>query len=228
MPEMRRPEPDEPTTSGETAAPPSDLDAEVAAHQSCSCLAPDGRAVREHCLECEHAWPCLVRRLAQAHADTEARLRSAHEYATLIVKQRNALQVAHADCTNLSAAEAFRIFEEAREQRERAEQGEAERDELAAIVGVECPIADLSIVESLRVASAHAGQYAEEMERERDAAAADLDTARARADALLAEVRTLRPLVREYAGLIESDYPLTGHYGEQHRRARMALGEATP
>lgn len=45
-----------------------------------------------------------------------------------------------------------------------------ERDRLAAIVGVECPIGDLSIVESLRVTAAHAGQHAEEMERERDEA----------------------------------------------------------
>jgi hypothetical protein len=44
-----------------------------------------------------------------------------------------------------------------------------ERDALAAIVGAECPIGDLSIVDSLRVASAHAGQYAEEVQAERDA-----------------------------------------------------------
>jgi hypothetical protein len=102
---MRRPEPDEPTPSGETAAPPSDLDAEVAAHQSCSCLARQhGRLPWAHCLECEHAWPCLVRRLAD---------------------EVERLTAAHARCTNLSNAEAYRIFEEAREQRERAEQGEA-------------------------------------------------------------------------------------------------------
>lgn len=42
---------------------------------------------------------------------------------------------------------------------------------------------------------------------------------------LLAEVQRLRPLVRDYIGLIESDYPLHGHYGEQHRLAKIALGD---
>lgn len=80
--------------------PPSDdLAAEIAAHQGCSCLAEGGR----HCVVCGEPWkPCLVRRLADAHAR----------------------------CTNLSNAEASRIFEEAREQRERAEKAEAERDAL--------------------------------------------------------------------------------------------------
>jgi hypothetical protein len=42
---------------------------------------------------------------------------------------------------------------------------------------------------------------------------------------LVAEVRRLRALAREYAALIESDYPLSGHYGEQYRQAKAALGE---
>jgi hypothetical protein len=44
---------------------------------------------------------------------------------------------------------------------------------------------------------------------------------------LVAEVRLLRDLVRDYAGLLESDYPLSGHHGEQYRRAKAALGEAS-
>ena len=45
-----------------------------------------------------------------------------------IVAAFNALTEAHARCTNLTNAEAHRIFEEAREQRERAEKAESERD----------------------------------------------------------------------------------------------------
>lgn len=54
--EMRAPEP---TTS---SAPAGDTDAEVAAHRPCGCPLSRHRA---HCADCNHSWPCLVRRLAE-------------------------------------------------------------------------------------------------------------------------------------------------------------------
>lgn len=72
----------------------ADLAAGIAEHERC-------RSERDSCpfcVACLEDWPCLVRRLADAHAD----------------------------CTNLSQSEAARIFEEAREMRARAERAEAD------------------------------------------------------------------------------------------------------
>lgn len=93
--------------------PASDpLAAEIAAHRpvQMGLPCPDGRlgcAVfhSEHrCQRCHQPWPCLVRRLADEHSR----------------------------CTNLSNAEAARIFQEATEQRERAEKAEDEAAHYAA------------------------------------------------------------------------------------------------